>query len=540
MRTGLCAALLLATVAGVGAQPPEIAGCPVFPPGNIWSAPVDALPVDSRSADYVATIGANQPMHPDFGSGLYNGGPIGIPFVVVSGLEPRRPAAFLYADESDPGPYAVPLDAPIEGGAHSDGDRHALALDKDNCILYELFDARPQADGSWRAGSGAIFDLRSHRLRPDGWTSADAAGLPILPGLVRFEEVAEGEIRHAIRFTARETRRAYVWPGRHYASRLTDARYPPMGQRFRLRANFDIAGFSPEIRVILEALKKYGMILADNGSPWYISGAPDERWNNERLRELRRLRGSDFEAVDVSTLMLAADSGATSVRREGPAVLSAASFQEGRVSPGEIISIFGNDIGPAAPLAASPDAAGLFGSELGGVRVLFDGDAAPLLYVSAGQINAVAPYALAGREVSNMDVRVRDMVVAGARVAIAGGSPAIFEPVLNEDYSPNAEANPAARGSVIILFGTGFGETDPAGIDGSLNAWPAPLPRAPVSVQIDGRGARVLYAGGAPSFVSGLFQINVVVPETARPGAAALTVAAGPYLTSPWLRVVVR
>jgi hypothetical protein len=216
---------------------------------------------------------------------------------------------FDYADESDPGPYPIPANAPIEGGPDSDGDRHIILIDRDNCLLYELFYAFPQADGSWHAGSGAIFDLNVNTLRPAGWTSADAAGLPILPGLIRYEEVAEGEIRHAVRFTAPRTRKEYVWPARHHASNLTGARYPPMGQRFRLRANYDVSGFAPEVQVILRALKQYGMVLADNGAPWFISGVPDERWDNDVLHELRQVHGSDFEAVDVSSLMVDPDSG---------------------------------------------------------------------------------------------------------------------------------------------------------------------------------------------------------------------------------------
>jgi len=289
---------------------PLIAGCAVFPADNIWNTPVDTLPVDTNSAAYVATIGASVHVHADFGSGLWDGGPIGIPYVVIPGTQPRVPVTFDYDDESDPGPYPIPPDAPIEGGAESDGDRHVLVVDRDDCVLYELYYAFPVHGGStWTAGSGAIFDLASHALRPETWTSADAAGLPILPGLVRYEEVAAGEIRHALRFTAPQTRRAYVWPARHYASNLTGPQYPPMGQRFRLKADFDISGFSPNVQVILRALKKYGMMLADNGSSWYISGAPDERWDNDELRELRQLTGANFEAVDVSSLMIDVDSG---------------------------------------------------------------------------------------------------------------------------------------------------------------------------------------------------------------------------------------
>jgi hypothetical protein len=218
--------------------------------------------------------------------------------------------AFAYRDESDPGPYPIPAKPPIEGGADSRGDRHILIVDRDRCILYELYSAWPQPDGRWQAGSGAIFDLRSNALRPAGWTSADAAGLPILPGLVRYEEVLAGEIRHALRFTAPQTRRDYVWPARHHASDLTQPHYPPLGQRFRLRADVDLSGFSPEVQVILRALKAHGMILADNGAPWFISGVPDERWDNDTLvGELRQLRGADFEAVDGSSLMLDPNSG---------------------------------------------------------------------------------------------------------------------------------------------------------------------------------------------------------------------------------------
>ena len=290
---------------------PEIAGCTVFPADNVWNARIDTLPLDPNSDAYIATIGADVPMHADFGSGAWAGGPIGIPYVTVPGDQALVSVTFGYDDESDPGPYPIPTDALIEGGADSDGDRHVLVLDRDNCLLYELFYAFPQPDGGWEAGSGAIFDLNSNALRPDGWTSADAAGLAMLPGLVRYEEVAAGEIRHALRFTAPQTRRAYVWPARHYASSLTGAQYPPMGQRFRLRADYDLSTFSPEVQVILWALKTYGMFLADNGSAWYLSGVPDERWDNDMLRELRQVHGSDFQAVDESPLMVSPDSGQT-------------------------------------------------------------------------------------------------------------------------------------------------------------------------------------------------------------------------------------
>jgi hypothetical protein len=285
-----------------------VGNCAVLPADNIWNTPIDQLPVSPSSSTYVNTIGATTGVHADFGSGLWDGGPIGIPFITVPGTQTKYPASFTYADESDPGPYAVPLSAPIEGGSASTGDRHAISVDVDHCILYELYAAYPQT-ASWQAGSGAIFNLLSNNLRVATWTSADAAGLPIFPGLVRYDEIAAGEIRHALRFTVPKTQKAYVWPARHYASSLTGAQYPPMGVRFRLRADFDISRFSPANQIILRALKKYGMMIADNGSAWYLSGAPDSRWNNDELHDLGRIHGSDFEVVDVSGLMISPDSG---------------------------------------------------------------------------------------------------------------------------------------------------------------------------------------------------------------------------------------
>ncbi len=316
IKVPLLVCLLLSFVYTGGVEPKEapragagLSGCPLFPADNTWNTPIDQCPVHPDSAQYVNSIGAGSYVHADFGSGTWDGGPIGIPYVAVGGDQEKVEVSFYYDDESDPGPYPIPADAPIEGGSGSDGDRHVLVLDRDNCILYELYDAHPQQDGSWTAGSGAVYNLDSHKLRPAGWTSADAAGLPILPGLVRYDEVARGVIEHAVRFTAPQTQRKYVWPARHYASSLTGSQYPPMGQYFRLKAGYDISGFSRDVRVILTALKKYGMILADNGSSWFISGVPDERWDNDILRELHRVKGSDFEAVDVSALKVNPDSG---------------------------------------------------------------------------------------------------------------------------------------------------------------------------------------------------------------------------------------
>ncbi len=287
---------------------PSVGGCPVFPLNNIWNTPVDTLPLDPRSAQYIASIGADTGLHPDFGAAQWDGGPIGIPFVVVPSTQPEVTINFVeYGDESDPGPYPIPASAPREHG----GDHHVLVVREGECKLYELYHAEQLSPTEWNAGSGAVYDLRSNALRTAGYTSADAAGLPILPGLARYEEVAAGEINHALRFTVAQTRDTYVWPARHKASSDSSLDLPPMGQRFRLKASFDITPYSPEVQVILRALKKYGMIIADNGSDWYISGAPNAGWNDEVLGdELRAITGAQFEAVDVSGLQVEADSAA--------------------------------------------------------------------------------------------------------------------------------------------------------------------------------------------------------------------------------------
>jgi hypothetical protein len=285
---------------GVGAS---LRGRLPFPSDNPWNADVSAEPVDASSSTLIASCGTSG-LHPDFGT-VWNGAPNGIPYVVVSGAQGRVPVTFDYASESDPGPYPIPPAAPIEGGSSSSGDRHVLIVDRDNWRLYELFDAHPiDGGGRWSAGSGAVFDLASNALRPAGWTSADAAGLPIFPGLVRYDEVVEqGEIRHALRFTCPRTRRAYVTPARHWASSNADATLPPMGMRVRLRADFDVSPFPTEVRVILRAMQRYGMLLADNGSSWFVSGAPDPRWSDDDLATLSRVRASDFRVVRMGQIV---------------------------------------------------------------------------------------------------------------------------------------------------------------------------------------------------------------------------------------------
>jgi hypothetical protein len=296
--------LLLVALSGSTARALRLPGaprCTIFPASNAWNQRVDTLPVAADSSQLIASMGASTGLHPDFGAGLYNGQPIGIPFDVVSKTTPRVRLAFDYADESDKGPYPIPKTVHIEGGRASDGDRHALLLDRDACRLYELYALYPKGSG-WKAGSGAIWNLRSNAVRPAGWTSADAAGLPIFPGLARYDEVARGVIDHALRFTAARTRRSYVYPARHFASSSDDSSLPPMGTRVRLKAGVDISGYPRQARIVLQALKTYGMILADNGSNWYISGAPDPHWSNDALHALGGIKGSDFEVVDTSSL----------------------------------------------------------------------------------------------------------------------------------------------------------------------------------------------------------------------------------------------
>jgi hypothetical protein len=280
-------------------------GARVFPADNPWNTRIDSEPVDPDSDAIIDRIGRYDAFHPDFGAN-WNGGPFGIPYIVVPGDTPGVNVAFDYNDESDPGPYPIAPNTPIEGGPNASGDRHMIIMDRDNWVLYELFSVYPpdRPGGPYTAGSGAIFDLTSNDLRPEGWTSADAAGLPIFPGLVRYDEVYEqGEIRHALRFTANRTRRAYVYPARHFASSYTDPDLPPMGMRVRLKARFDISGFSPANQVILVALKRYGMFLADNGGDWYVSGVPDARWDDDELNELKTLRGDDFEVVRMGAIV---------------------------------------------------------------------------------------------------------------------------------------------------------------------------------------------------------------------------------------------
>jgi hypothetical protein len=305
IATAVAAVCLAAVTAGAPAWPVNGAPkCLLFPASNQWNKRVDKLPLAKRSDAIVRSIGSDTGLHPDFGSGKYNGARIGIPYTTVGGGQKKVQVKFGYASESDKGPYPIPADVPIEGGRSSSGDRHALIVDRDNCKLYELYALYPPSGGKgWRAGSGAIWNLGSNKVRPKGWTSADAAGLPILPGLARYDEVKKyGSINHALRFTVSRTRRAYIYPARHFASDLTSKNLPAMGQRLRLKQGYDISHFPKQARIVLRALKRYGMIVADNGSDWYISGAPAKGWNNDDLHTLGQVRGSAFEVVDTSSL----------------------------------------------------------------------------------------------------------------------------------------------------------------------------------------------------------------------------------------------
>jgi hypothetical protein len=293
-------ALALAPLGGApasSAPAPHEGSCPIFPASNPLNQEIAHAPVDPNSARYIESIGASIHLHADFGTPPS----YGIPYVVVGPRQAKVPIHFTYREESNPGPYPVPPSAPVEG-AGEEGDRHVLVLQEGTCKLYELYAAERKGSG-WNAGSGAVFNLRSNVLRPEGWTSADAAGLPIFPLLVRYPEVKAGQIDHALRVTVERTQRGYIHPATHFASSSSDPNLPPMGLRLRLKAGFSLAGYYGQALVVLRALKRYGLIVADNGSSWYITGAPDPRWRNEDLDQLKRVPGSAFEAVRTGSIL---------------------------------------------------------------------------------------------------------------------------------------------------------------------------------------------------------------------------------------------
>jgi hypothetical protein len=286
---------------------PQIAGCPIFPADNVWNTPITTARKDGHSDAYVERIGRDKPLHPGFGMNPANG----IPITIIKPTVRYKKVKFLYSDESDLGSYPIPDDVLIEGGANSppDSDRHIILVDEVRCLLMEAGNVQRQPDGNWNAGAGIKMDLTSSALRPDGKTSTDAAGLAILPGLLRYEDIEAGEVKHAVRFSVPKSQNGHVWPARHFGSKLQDPSYPPMGQRFRLKADVDISGYSKTNQIILNGLKKYGLVVADNGAPWFIMGAPDKRWNDDDLHKLNALKGSDFEAVDIADWQMLADSG---------------------------------------------------------------------------------------------------------------------------------------------------------------------------------------------------------------------------------------
>jgi len=311
------AAVAIATTAlpvaanGVTAAGPSLPGtsCPVFPANNYWHARVDRLPVNPASERWMANMHSSVDLHPDFGPSFGEQDvPYGIPITIVHGA-PRVAVTFDYADESDRVPYPLNSSTAIEGGTNANGDRHTIVVDADTCTLFETWDTH-QAGGAWTAGSGAVWSLRSNKLRPKGWTSADAAGLPILPGLLRWEEVKAGRVDHAIRFTTDVTQRSFVWPARHQAGSTADTAFPPMGARFRLKSGYSTAGYSASAKAVLTAMKRYGLVLADNGSPWYFQGDADPAWPEDLIGELKRIPASAFEAVDTRSLQVSPGSAA--------------------------------------------------------------------------------------------------------------------------------------------------------------------------------------------------------------------------------------
>lgn len=280
-----------------------LGSCEIFPRDNPWNTDISSAPKHPNSDAFIASIGANTNLHPDFGA-PYQGEPLGIPFITVGQGQPKVNVTFTYAEESDPGPYPIPKDAPIEGGPDATGDRHVLVIEKDNCVLYELYNAAPKPNGDWQADSGAIFNLKSNQLRPDRWTSADAAGLPVFAGLVRYDEVVTAkQINHALRFTVSKSQKGYISPATHAASNDASANLPPMGLRVRMRSDYDCSSYSSEVQVICTALKKYGMFVADNGSDWFVSGAPNDNFDSDNLNDLKKIKGSAFEAVDTGPIV---------------------------------------------------------------------------------------------------------------------------------------------------------------------------------------------------------------------------------------------
>jgi hypothetical protein len=332
-----------------------------FPADNAWNQDISSAPVDPNSGAIISFIGSTVLVHPDFGAGVYQGSSMGIPYTVVGTQQGMVDINFnAYGDESDPGPMPIPANAPIEGYPNpGNGDRHVLVLDNNNCWLYELYGSSVNSDGTWNAGSAAVWDLQNDEQRPETWTSADAAGLPIFPGLARYDEVASGQITHALRFTLQHSRAAFVPPASHWAANSSDSFAAPMGMRLRLKAGFDISGFSPANQAILKALKQYGMIMADNGSSMYISGAPDDRWDNNDLHLLNRVNASDFEVVRMDTIYTANNLPQGS----SPSIASFTASTANPVATGTPVTLTWNATG-ASYLVVSPQVGAVRGTSV--------------------------------------------------------------------------------------------------------------------------------------------------------------------------------
>jgi hypothetical protein len=446
MRVLAVVAALTLAVAAPAAGAPSLAssGCPLFPADNIWHADVSRLPVHPRSGAYLASMGTGAGIHADFGSGTWEGGPIGIPYTVVPAGQARVPVRFGYAGESDPGPYPIPPDAPVEGGPDAGGDRHVLVVQAGSCRLYELFDAHREGAG-WRAGSGAVWDLRANRLRPAGWTSADAAGLPILAGLVRYEEVARGRIDHAVRVTVDRSQASYLWPARHQAGQ-GGASLPPMGLRLRLKAGVDIGRFPGQARVILQAMRTYGLVVADNGSSGFIGGVPDERWDNDALHQLGRVTLADFEVVDTAPLRVSVASAAfrgaprttparpATTRRARPAPALLPGVGRRSFKPEPRFPTASGEATPAAGPALDPGPAAARAGDSNG-----SGSPALLPQILAAILGVVAA-ALAFRQVT---LRARRLQPPGGRHA-PGGRNASSSRDARTGSAPDADQAPPA------------------------------------------------------------------------------------------------
>jgi hypothetical protein len=493
-----------------------------FPADNPWNQDISGVAVDPNSTAIIAFIGATRGLKADFGSGLWEGAPIGIPYQVVASTQGKVRINFTaYGNESDPGPMPIPASAPIEGGAASTGDRHVLVMDRSACLLYELYRAFPQGDGSWNADSAAIWDLRSNTLRPYGWTSADAAGLPLFPGLARYDEVAAGEITHALRFTVPTTRRAYVLPATHWASGNTSANAPPMGMRVRLKAGVDISGYSTAVQVLLRALKKYGMILADNGSAWYISGAPDERWDNGQLAAMGNLKGSDLEVVQMGTVYTADPGGAVptiasftaapaSISTGGTATLNWSATNATRffLTPeGGWVTGTSVVVQPLATTTYTLTAEGPFGSATRTVTVTVSAPQPPTIgtftatpaAISAGQSSILA-WTVVGATSLSIDPGVG--TVAGATVSVTPTATTTYRlTATNAAGSMTALATVTVASGLHYLLAYGGGPAAPVGLQ---SPW-----------------IREAWEGSPP------LATTLAAPAPSRPGAQAIEVAFG-------------